>query len=339
MVVIIGTDAEPLCVYLQENGVQAAAFDPSHVPSLTAFLLTRPEITDVVLLEEKNWSMGHILSAAKQLESKGRMVFLGSYEKLPPLISIAADKEQLAQLLKKPVKPASGSGAGGKVQRFLRGSQSSPELTRKPDIRPLAVPAGKILFIGVIGSQHRIGCTTQAVGLWHYCKALGFDPAVVAGQEQLAQLAAPMHSQEIPGGYKIEGIPFITNTALSYDCYILDIGPGSMQEAMNLSDCLVLVAGSKPWELQNTAAALRAAKGTDLLIFLSFSTQSDGEALRPLFGRQAAAILPWMPELWQPSAPALAIYDALLRPMLSRELSKELIEEEPEIQLSSKGDA
>lgn len=179
------------------------------------------------------------------------------------------------------------------------------------------------MILGVVGTQHRIGCTTQAVGLWHYCKALGFDAAVVSGKEQIAQIASPMHCEQIPGGYNIEGIPFVTETTLPYDCYILDIGPGSIPDALSVTDCLVLVAGVKPWEIQHTAAALHSAKGSELSVLLSFSSEADAAGLKPLFGRQSIAVVPWMPELWTPSPQALAIYDQLLRPVLRRILSME----------------
>lgn len=169
-------------------------------------------------------------------------------------------------------------------------------------------------MLGVMGSQPRIGCTTQAVGLWHYCKALGFDPAVVSASEQIAQIASVMNCKEIEGGYQVEGVPFVADTALAYDCYILDIGTGSITEALRVTDYLVLVAGSKPWELQHTAAALRASKGKDMGILLSFTSQKDAESLQPLFGSQTAEVAPWMPELWDPTIEALLIYDALLRP-------------------------
>lgn len=331
MVIIIGQAFESLCLYLEGNGIQATGYRPEHVPSLTALLLASSQITDIVLPqgEDKNWSVGHVLSAAKQLQGKGRMIFLGAGARQPSLISVAADKETLLALLKAPKKPLAGTAGGTGGRRPPESPAAAARNCVK--IRPLDLPPDKIFFLGVIGAQHRIGCTTQAVGLWHYCKALGFDPAVVASREQIAEIAGTMHSQEIPGGYRIEGVPFVTDTALSYDCYILDIGPGNMREALRSADQLILVAGSKPWELQHTAAALRAARGKEMLILLSFSSQSDAKALQPLFGRQTVTTLPWMPELWHPSMDAMAIYDVVLRPVLERLLSRcePQLEDEP----------
>lgn len=333
MVAIIGTDGGALRAYLEGNGVKAAVYQPNRVSSLTALLLGTEGITDLVILPDArgSWSMGHILSTAKQLQDRGRLVFYGgTNDKIPPLIAAAGDKEALLRLLKKPVKPAAKASAGGQ-------GQAAVTVTERPaKILPLEIPPEKILILGVVGSQRRIGCTTQAVGLWHYCKALGFDPAIVAGQEQIAQIAGTMQSQAIQGGYRVQGIPFVTDAALTYDCYILDVGTGAIQDALGAADHLILVVGSKPWELQHTAAALRAARGRNMLILLSFSAQRDAESLAPLFGQRSVGLIPWMPELWTPSPAALALYDRLLRPTLERLLARDQDrekEEEPQLQL------
>lgn len=331
MVIIIGKGAAPLGEYLEENKLGVTVLSAEQIPSLTATLLAMTEVSDMVILPDaqKSWSLAHILSAAKQLQPKGKLVFFGHPGGLPPLISVAGSKEALLALLqKKAAKPSAqaGSGAGG---------QSQPAPGPQPlAVRPMAIPPGRILILGVAGSQPRIGCTTQAVSLWHYCKTLGFDPAVVAAREQTAQIAATMHGREIPGGYQIEGVPFVTDTALAYDCYILDIGTGSIPEALRAADHLVLVAGTKPWELPATAAALRAVNGQDVLVLLSFCTQRDAVSLRPLFGRQSVAVVPWMPELWTPSPRAMAIYDKLLRPVLEKLLTRPERQEEQELQLT-----
>lgn len=327
MTIAIGEKSQDLCDFLRQSGIEALAYQPAQVPSITALLLRQPGISNIVLLpgEDRAWSLGHILAAAKQLQGKGRMIFMGTGRQLPRMISAVPDKDALLRLLQKPTKPASSSGGLAERQ-----ASESPEERPLLTIKPLTVPQEKILMLGVIGSQHRIGCTTQAVGLWHYCKALGFEPAVVAAPDQISQIAGPMHSQKIAGGYCIAGIPFVTDTAQTYDCYILDFGPGSVQEALRATDCLVLVAGIKPWELQNTAAALRAARGKDMVVLLSFSSKNDAQNLQPLFGQQTPAVLPWMPELWKASVEALAVYEAVLRPVLEQVLAREDTQPEPE---------
>lgn len=319
MVAIIGQDAKPLCRYLEGKGINAITFQVTQIPSLTALQLARTEITDIVILADaqKSWSLPHILSAAKQLQAKGCLVFLGHEGELPPLIAKAADRELLVTLLqRKPKPPAKASAGSG-------GLAAAKPVMQQPVIQPLRIPPDKILFLAVVGAQHRIGCTTQAIGLWHYCKALGFDPAVVASQEQIAEIAGTMHCKEIQSGYQIEGVPFVNETSLAYDCYILDVGTGSIPEALKAADYVLLVAGSKPWELRHTAMALRETKGEEILLLLSFSSQKDANSLQPLIGGRNSAVLPWMPELWKPSEEAMAMYETLLRPVLQRLMERD----------------
>ena len=322
MVLLIGSNPATLLRYLKQHGIMAKSTEASQVHSLTGLLLAQPEITDIVMLPEaqKCWSMGHILAAAKLLQGKGYMVFFSSGKTLPVMIKTVFDHTELLRVLEKP-KGTQGSKSSGNASGSNALQAAKSESTRKlRTVRPLSIPPGKILFLGVVGSQHRIGCTTQAVGLWHYCKSLGFDAAVVASKEQIAQIAGPMRCEEIETGYRVEGVPFVASTALAYDCYILDFGPGSISSAQKSTDCLVLVAGSKPWELQHTAAALHSAKGAELPVLLSFSSEADANSLRPLFGQQSVAVVPWMPELWHPEGAVLEIYDKLLRPVLERVL-------------------
>lgn len=341
MTIIIGTGAATLRTYLEENGIKAAAYRCEEVPSLTALLLQLPGISNIVLLQEEIvWSMGHILAAAKQLEGRGRLVLMGTDKAPYAMIHVAAGKEDLLRTLKSSAKPAT-SDTGGRT--FLRADTPpvTPSTTppEAPKISPMEIPPSKMLLLGIVGSQQRIGCTTQAISLWHYCKALGFDPAIVSSPEQLAAIAAPMQKEEIPGGYCIEGIPFVTNTTYAYDCYILDVGVGNIQEVQNYADHTILVAGSKPWELQHTAAALRALRGKELSVLLSFCSEKDAKSLQPLFGSITPAVMPWTPELWTPCLAAMAILDTLLRSIITQILNREETISEPEEEHQmSKGD-
>lgn len=338
MVVVIGSDDQNVVLYLSQHGIQAVPSAAAQIPSLTAMLLTQKEISDIVFLpgEEKNWSMGHILSAAKQLQGKGRIFFCGPDTKPPALICTVTSVTELLDQLKRPLKKSSDSGGAKKQQPPEKplSIQATTQTSPAPPVRPMTISPGCILILGVIGSQHRIGCTTQAVGLWHYCKALGFYPAIVSGKEQIAQIAAPMRCERIAGGYRIEGIPFIVDAAQAYDCYILDIGTGSIPEARKASDVLILVAGTKPWEIQNTAAAIKAARGLNVPLILSYSSQADADSLSRVFGHHEYAVAPWMPDLWTAGSGVLQIYDNLLRPILERFLT---VERNPENEIELKG--
>lgn len=324
MIALIGANTKPLKTYLEENGIPTEHYAQHTVPSLTALLITTPAITSIVVMPDaqKEWSLAHALNAARQLKMKGHLIYFQG-QSASPLIATPATEEALLQLLKKPSKPAAKAAD-------TTGGKALPVKHEPPEIKPLEIPLGSILFLGIIGSQSRIGCTTQAIALWHYCKELGFDPAIVSSQTQISDIAAVMHRQEINGGYQIEGIPFVTNSSLSYDCYILDLGIDNVRETIQRSDYLFLVAGTKPWELQHTSSALRMAKGKQGSILLSFSSKKDADALAPLFEGRQFCVLPWMKDFWNPGAAVLAIYNQLFRPILMRCLTDKQQENETE---------
>lgn len=330
--------------FLSAAGFTVMQFHPSDTPSLTALLFDHPEISALVIQDDSAalWSASHVLAAAKHLERKGPTILLGSGKLTAqcgtvPLVKVTERIDDIPELLRRPLKGAAGGhGIAGieKLTPVLASVSQSAPLTVKPKLRPLGISPGSIVMLGVVGSQPRIGCTTQAIGLWHYCKALGLDPAIVAASDQIAQLASVMECKQIEEGCVIEGIPFVSSTALAYDCYILDIGAGSIPEAKKMTDSLILVAGSKPWELEHTARALRAAKGRDVHVLLSFTGQKDAENLKPLFGSLSYAPVPYMTEPWKACFEALLVYDTLLRPALERLMAQEQAQQadmEPEL--------
>ena len=305
MTFIIGKGAAMLCQYLEEAGFPAKALEASQAPSLTALLLEQEEAANMVLLQEDAWSMGHILAAAQLLQERGgKMILWGTREQpLPSLLHTCGSQEALPALLRRPLpKPESGQEKSGRQE--------------SPRVAPLAVPDGAVLILGVLGSQRRIGCTTQSVALWHYCKALGFDPAVVMQPETVATIALVLNGTEISGGYKVCGIPFVLGTDGVYDCYIVDLG--DQPRGLETCDGVVLVAGSKPWEIANTAAGVQMVGDRCIAAILSYSTGKAVQETAPLFGVCPVYSAPYLPDLWRPSLAALTLYDRMFRQTIAR---------------------
>lgn len=319
MVALIGIDleAKDIMAELEQEEIPTALYAPDQIPSLTAMVLSDPSLTAMVLFPgaEKNWSMAHILAAAKQLQGRGYVIFFSPQNDPPKMIRAVSDTQELLALLRKPVSAASGTGSnGGRV--YIPPVAADRVTKREWKPKPLHVPQGKILFVGVAGSQRRIGCTTHAIGLWHYCKKLGLDPAIVSSKEAIAEIAAPMRAERIQDGYRIEGIPFVVSTALAYDCYIIDQGTQSLVNTLEQLDLLLLVAGIKPWELPHTMAALEATKEICSPVLLSFASDDDAATLKPMFHNRRTATAPWDPDLWHPSYRLLGRYESLLFPIL-----------------------
>lgn len=333
MNIVIGKERNE--ALMKKLGQDTQVYAPEQLPSLTAFLLDDPKIRHLIFLPDAQtgWSMGHILAAAQLLEHKGCIIFLfPQNQDLPRLIRRAQTLEDLDTLLKPGSTDTSSSGGR---------PAGEPEPAPKPPepIRPMQIPAGAVLILSVAGSQQRIGCTTQAVGLWHYCKALGFTPAVVADTASVSRIAGLMKCRSIPDGYMVGQIPFVTSTAQAYDCYIQDMGVGwngDPAAACKGSDAVVLVCGTKSWELQDTCYALDrlAAVAPGISILASFATEADVGSLQGVFGDHPAGAAPWMPSFWEASGAALELYDRLLRPVLMELLRSGRVQDlEPEISM------
>ena len=323
-VAVIAQDAK-IAKRLEKAGFSVLPLEYDLVPSLTGLLLEHPDITDLVIQDTTPapWSGAHIMSTAKYLLDKGSTVILGCRAiagqcAACPVITITEEIDALPELLRKAKKGNKSHPSGGTVLPHIE-EKNEPKRVH-PD--PLLIPRGMVIYIGLVGSQPRVGCTTQAISLWHYCKALGFSPAITASPVQIASIAGVMESTPIEQGHMIEGIPFVEDTALAYDCYIMDLGIQPDEVLLELADLTVLVAGSKPWELLSTTAALRALAPQKPCILLSFSTDRDVSVLQPLFDGQPGAAAAWVPDLWKPSAAAFSCFEKMLRPQIERVITK-----------------
>lgn len=334
MIVLVGLPE--LKAYLEENGLNLAVLEPEAVSSLTALVMDNQDLEHLVIAQSQigHWSLPHVLAAARLLQAQGRRLILYGTGGAPsPMLASAASPVELLSLLRKKPSQAPGGCSGA----ALNGSKDTRRTTPKPEIRPLPVPPGSILFLAVAGSQRRIGCTTQAVAIYHYCKRVGLDPAIVVDDASLKALVSVMQSSVIPGGCLISGIPFVTGTSLSYDCYIRDLGTDLSLAAKGDCDCLVLIVGAKPWELANTASAVRRIHGTRSVIILSFTSPGDARKLQPLMGATPTGAAPWNPDLWSAEDGSLALYDRLLRPELEKLLQAEMDIGEEDIPSCGKG--
>lgn len=322
-ILLISDKREPeLSRALNAEGLIWDMATPEETASLTA-AISESNATDLILLGPCPWSLAHVLAAAKQLQGKGRLILMGDlpsgYKPLQLLHRVESRSEAVMLLDLPPEQPKRRPAALFSPQNKKPTSGSGTGGSSGTGIRPMRIPPELILMVAVAGSQSRIGCTTEALAAWHYCKALGFAPAVQMASEQLNLISAALSGTRIPGGWQIQGIPCVEETALSYDCYIQDLGAltEANAQAFLAADYRLLVAGSKAWELPATARAvvlgdLRASKNAGLL--LSFSIGKGLEQFREL--GCPIALAPWQPEPWEAVPEALVCLDKLLRPGL-----------------------
>lgn len=295
-------------------------------PSLSALAIQAEECKtfDAVVLDCRNacpYSLPHILSAAALFRvSSIRLCVLGGSMKLktdewllhcdgsPELALDGLQKLETEEKLPQRVKRS----------RPIHESPAIPTIQHRP---------GALLMLDVLGSQSRIGCTTQCLQLFHYFSALGFQPAIITTPEQASVLQRLMGGNQAGDALLIDGIAFVTSVQSRYDCYIRDAGcidEGKAAAAGNADFC-VLVAGIKPWELTSTVTALALLRGVSrLFTVVSFGGNESEQQIQALLqkvGHSCPAIAaPWQPNPFTPTA--IQCYEAL-RPILETMMKEE----------------
>lgn len=265
----------------------AATRTAAQVPSL--FSLGNEKHYDVVLLDcraDCPWSLPHILAAAAELAPVRLCLLAGPelQQQLRGKLPVAERVEDILAALNAP------------QPHEVRKAQNNPPPRKKA---PLWLPEGVCLVVDVVGSQPRMGVTTQCVQLWHFFSGLGRRAAIVLPAAQLGALAPLLEHRTIPNGILVEDVPLVTVLSRRYDCFIRDRGclTGAEMETLRDSDLCILVAGTKPWELLHTARALeRLGPLPQLAVILSFCS-ADARPLLEQMGYAGPVVpAPWQPE-------------------------------------------
>ena len=293
----------------------AAARTAAQVPSL--FSLRNEKDYDMVLLDCRDhcpWSLPHILSAAAELEPVRLCLLAGPalQQRLQGKLTVAERVEDILAALQAPQQ-----GETAAPEQLQDQWKSAPKQAQTP----LRLPEGVSLVVDVVGSQPRMGVTTQCFQLWHFFTALGRKAAIVLPGRELLALSQVLEHRPIRDGILVEDVPLVSVLSRRYDCFIRDRGCVEAVETESLrdSDLCLLVAGTKPWEILDTARALDLLGALpQLAVILSFC----GAEARPLLRRMGckAPVLsaPWQPEPFFPAGTEL--YNELL-PLLEQQFS------------------
>ncbi len=289
-------------------------------PSLTP--VVRETACKAILLDQRGgltYSMPHILSAARIAYSRGRaLIVLGPVPPRQPYLLVASE-DGLGNLLTRL--------EGGIPEAEEKTAPSQPTVQAHSPLRtirplPEIRKVRKIPLITVAGSQRRIGCTTQSIQLYHYCRALGFMPALIAAREDIQTLSSVMDSKKHGGTVFVEGIPCVTDCQAPFDCYVADLGVLCQENLKTFrdGDLQVLVAGVKPWELSATVSAIHwLQEGAMRVLILAFCARDSFRQLqpelRPLAGNGTVILAGgWHPQPFQ--AGQLEYLDLALRDTL-----------------------
>lgn len=297
---------------------------PSLIPAV------REHGWDMILLEpEEQYSLSHILSAGKLAETLGVcFLVMGNQEDYPGSLRCLS-KDQLEDGLKAQNPPFKQQKNQSEQKDHQNKTGKMPKTAQQTDQRVLPLKGSKTLnhpfLVTVAGSQHRMGCTTQCIQLYHYLKALGFRPAVLFPQEGILDLADMVEGHQRENVMYIEGIPFLPDTQDGFQCYVADVGvltEDSMKTFLD-GDISILVAGVKPWEIPETGAALSRLPREPSVLLLSYCHPNTYRQIWHELSevtQNRTVILPtqWQPELFR--AGYLLTLDQGLRPMIQKYL-------------------
>ena len=286
---------------------------PAAVPSLTAIAreqLENRSLDNIVLDCRKScpWSLEHILAAADLLREAGvpLVVVKGNLPEGGEIPCYESLEEAASNL-----QPAAAAPAQAKE-------------TDKPHAPLPHVTPTRPISVAVLGSQSRIGCTTQAIQLWCFFTAIGYRAAIVADSAWVDELAA-LENSPYEDMVKIRGVVFVSENADTgdYNCIIRDWGviDEVSKEAAADADLCVLVVGCKRGELVQTTNAIVDAGGMAALVLIAFGAnqvaQQDIEKiLRKASTPRQTALTRYTPEPFRPGL--LDIFKPLLEALYDK---------------------
>lgn len=164
------------------------------------------------------------------------------------------------------------------IQQEIAECLSETGMTRySPKERPAPVGGVKYRFdcqnirIAVVGSQPRIGVTTAAISLCHWLQGVGATACYVEDNEsRVLPILARSYGMEQDGdGWRFEGVQYRRQEPETPVHFIVrDMGSSGVvpQE----TDLMVMLCGTKAWELPYTAKLKRTQDGSYAYILCPF---------------------------------------------------------------------
>lgn len=314
-----------------ELDIVSSYYATGQISSLTGFIMREKTINqqDYVVcdLTGTSWSQEHILSAVQQLRrfSVAQLIFIAPTEdktallfgrlaahRVDDLIAVGQDtnlQEELRRCLTRKDEE--------RIHQRLYAMQNAMATSAGQVAAPLKIPTGMLLTVMVGGTMPRIGTTTQAFGIFHYLKRLGFSPCMLDPERKLIDVFLSLYGDQAKEEDRYITINDLTFSAIqtdSFNAYVQDIGviTESVRGKFCAADIRVLVGGTKPWELPALAAAVSILKDEpgEMVTLISFAAEGDMENVGKYLGRHSTSV-PYTPNLWVPSSQS-AYEDAVL---------------------------
>ena len=317
----------------RKHQIEPATEDMERVKSLVQWsrrekLLDDKQISSILIdLEGADFGNPHILSTVQQLRaySAAEIIFLKQEKTESSEQLRAALKNQMGvedfyyktdpELKQKLINALTGQTTllAKTVDMISEAMQETAE-----EHKPFQFGQEKPLLVAVAGSQAHIGTTTQT---FLVCRLLGSSAktAILDANRQMSTLLKGYYAPEMQSErtVRIRGITFCEEISEEHNVFLQDMGVVCAQNADEFAqaDVAVLVVGTKPWELEYTATALKIARQAavrSLIVIASFTAPETAEGVKPVLGKLYPA--EYYPDPWSDAIPA------------SEELKKALME-------------
>jgi len=134
------------------------------------------------------------------------------------------------------------------------------------------------VHVAVISSQPRMGATTTAIGLCAWLAAVGASVCYVEENENniLTTMAAAYEMEPSGGGWRLDGVQYGSVPAAQPVNFIVhDFGcQSNLNEKANDVGLLIIVCGTKPYELPNSVRLLKRLDTVNAYILCPFTNEA-----------------------------------------------------------------
>lgn len=235
----------------------------------------------------KNFSRGRIIVLADNVNSNFPIV--GQLNKLGikdiKLVPVDSSPEEYVQSLQDFLQ---GNKAENIVNHQVNRQKVLKEQARAITNPSFQLPTNLFLEIGVSGTEHKVGTTTQCFILYHYYKSLGANPILVLKEEDIVNLIM-FYEEETQINGSVVTISQINmakskQNDLSYNVIIYDLSVLDTTKPPIKYDLSFLVSGSKPWEIPSLANIVTTFETmlNEYFVIFSFTPDNEKESLKSM---------------------------------------------------------
>ena len=318
----------------EELNLAVVHYDSTEVKSLVAFVQRGKTLHQqdclMIDMDDVSWSAEHVVSAVQLLRriSPAELILLSSggreelfgqlasmFHLTRGLVTGPHPEEELRRLLS---PEAEDDDVLDRHSDLIRRALVTAAVQ---DLHPLSLEEGRTITLAVVGAMPRCGVTTQCFALYHALQSLGLKPAILDTEGVRTTELLGLYPEEaatVDGYHVIRGVSFTPARCPAFNVYVEDLGvlKPELTEPVAAADLVILVGGTKPWELPRLAdsfARLYHMTARERAVILTLSSQEEQESVGKYLGDHWGCA-PVRCDIWD--AGDQEFYRSLLRPLL-----------------------